>query len=316
MSKLDKKAVEKAYNDALGCVAFYSLFRMNAIDRARRIRTQQKEREDWLATNPHLSPGDVPESDEPEYPVSRAIRGADDRTQLLFTPAEQFRDDVQHLNDYRNAVPSDRAFTDAAVVSTTFEHAGEYGATGHQVAVGLADKAIREIAAAAEDHFAHHVPGPRVLDAAGGRISLNLSAVADADIPGIWAKAAPRLAALPPAEFDVVMKRLQFERAQLVRAIRGNDPQPKVQPSADKNTSTDVDWESHAIALLFKDPSLSLPEVAEAVGKNKTSLYRSDRVMEVATRMGRYKPRGSGPRRTVRGHKAADGTVEAFVDDE
>jgi hypothetical protein len=76
-----------------------------------------------------------------------------------------------------------------------------------------------------------------------------------------------------------------------------------------------ADPEAHAIALLFKHPHLTIPEIAAQVGVTRQTLYDWPKFRQAAEKADKLKPRGpkgQGPRR---GHKTKDRRIEAYTKD-
>jgi hypothetical protein len=91
-------------------------------------------------------------------------------------------------------------------------------------------------------------------------------------------------------------------------------PEPMERETKEHEGQVTLDPESHAIALLFRESNLSLPQIANRVGVSRQTLYDWPKFREAAERAGKLKPRGPkspGPRR---GHKSADGRIEAYDD--
>jgi hypothetical protein len=78
-----------------------------------------------------------------------------------------------------------------------------------------------------------------------------------------------------------------------------------------------LDQEAHAIALLFQRPDLSLSEIARIVGVGRQTPYKWPRFLDAAERAGKYSPKRRAAGSRPHGHKASDGTIEAYsADDE
>lgn len=76
-----------------------------------------------------------------------------------------------------------------------------------------------------------------------------------------------------------------------------------------------ADPETTAIALLWKEPNLSISEIADRVHVDRSTLYRWPAFFDAATRAGKINPKGDKSK-VKRGHKTKDGTVEAYSDDD
>jgi hypothetical protein len=74
----------------------------------------------------------------------------------------------------------------------------------------------------------------------------------------------------------------------------------------------DRDLEVTAIGLLFKYPDWSIEQIADHLGVDRSTPYRWPRFREAAKLAKKLKPRKDKGHRPPRGHKAPDGTVEAY----
>jgi hypothetical protein len=83
---------------------------------------------------------------------------------------------------------------------------------------------------------------------------------------------------------------------------------------APEDTSPPIDLESRALALLFKYPDWTIPQITDHLGVHRSMAYRWPKFRAAAEKAGRMKPRGAKVRaaRPRRGHKTPDGTVEAY----
>jgi hypothetical protein len=75
-----------------------------------------------------------------------------------------------------------------------------------------------------------------------------------------------------------------------------------------------IDREILAIALLWKNPELSLGEIAERVGVKRQTIYKWPKFLEAAGSLNKYTPakRAKKGARDVRGSKSKDGAVDAW----
>jgi hypothetical protein len=74
-----------------------------------------------------------------------------------------------------------------------------------------------------------------------------------------------------------------------------------------------IDLESQALALLFKEPELSITQIAERLGVDRKTPYGWPKFREAAELKGSLRPRGLRDRSPRRGHKSG-GRVEAYDD--
>jgi hypothetical protein len=68
--------------------------------------------------------------------------------------------------------------------------------------------------------------------------------------------------------------------------------------------------------LLFSRPELSLPEIAQAVGVGRQTLYKWPKFLEAAQAAGKYTPKPRKGEGLPRGSKSAEGTLEAWREQE
>jgi hypothetical protein len=98
------------------------------------------------------------------------------------------------------------------------------------------------------------------------------------------------------------------ENAAQVKRDDEKEPSP-----ADAATAPAIDRESLAIAVLYKQPTLSLPQIAEKVGVSRQTLYKWPKFLQAAEAVGKYsqkKPCNRG--RLPHGSRSADGSIEAW----
>ncbi len=115
----------------------------------------------------------------------------------------------------------------------------------------------------------------------------------------------------------------QLEELQTMLSAVQTDVEAPSTPSAIGNTTEQgrpaagqaTDQESLAITLLFRRPDMLFPEIAQAVGVERQTLYKWPKFLEAAERAGKYTPRRRGGN-IPHGSKAKDGSVEAWRDDE
>jgi hypothetical protein len=87
---------------------------------------------------------------------------------------------------------------------------------------------------------------------------------------------------------------------------RNESPPPKV---------PQTDLESLALAMLAEDGHITVSQIANRIGVHRTELYRWSRFRSAAERLGIIKPKGR-TEYPIRGMKNAQGTLEAYTDDE
>jgi hypothetical protein len=95
-------------------------------------------------------------------------------------------------------------------------------------------------------------------------------------------------------------------------------PTPVVMPpAATPDPAGKIDLETQALAMLFKHPDWSLPQIAEHLRVDRRTLYKWKKFRQAATAAGKLKPRGAKEkdRHPRRGHKTPDGRVEAPADE-
>jgi hypothetical protein len=78
--------------------------------------------------------------------------------------------------------------------------------------------------------------------------------------------------------------------------------------------SSPPDPEAVAIALLWKRPDLTLPQIAKAVNVQRQTLYKWPKFLEAAEAVGKYTPKVQKGEGLPSGSKSRDGTVEAWRD--
>jgi hypothetical protein len=75
-----------------------------------------------------------------------------------------------------------------------------------------------------------------------------------------------------------------------------------------------IDEESQAIALLFTHSEWTIAQIAQHLGKDRTTLYDWPKFRAAAELKGLLKPRGPKTAAPRHGHKTRDGSVEAYSD--
>jgi hypothetical protein len=105
---------------------------------------------------------------------------------------------------------------------------------------------------------------------------------------------------------------IEAEELQPSPATQEQSHGSSTRQSESQDAAPAIDQESQAIALLFKRPDLSLPEIARAVGVGRTTLYKWPKFLQAAEAAGKYSPKRGDPGRLPRGHKTGDGTLEAW----
>jgi hypothetical protein len=78
----------------------------------------------------------------------------------------------------------------------------------------------------------------------------------------------------------------------------------------------EVDQESLAIALLFKNATWSIAMIADSLHVDRKTLYKWPKFRQAAELQGRLRPRGPKAAPPRRGHKTTDGRIEAYADEE
>jgi hypothetical protein len=91
--------------------------------------------------------------------------------------------------------------------------------------------------------------------------------------------------------------------------------QPQAIPAPLSMPAPTVDREAQAIALLWKQPTLSLPDIAKLVGVDRPTVYRWPNFLEAAQAVGKYSPKGKKEGSPPRGSKDKGGNVEAWHDE-
>jgi hypothetical protein len=87
-------------------------------------------------------------------------------------------------------------------------------------------------------------------------------------------------------------------------------------PGDGRRVGTSIDRESQALALLFKEPDLSVADIADRLGVRRRTPYKWEKFRKAAELQGKLKPRGSRGQPPPSGHKSKDGQIEAYQDDE
>ena len=87
----------------------------------------------------------------------------------------------------------------------------------------------------------------------------------------------------------------------------------QIPATENKSPVSNDDQEAHAIALLFKEPTWSVEQIAEAVRVDRKTPYRWLAFRTAAERCGLIKPRGKKNATPRRGYKTADGHIEAIA---
>ena len=119
----------------------------------------------------------------------------------------------------------------------------------------------------------------------------------------------------PPLSIDAERGPMDAECRKAKGFARMSTAERLIALEAWRGPTSTIGKETLAIAALFKDQCKSVAEVAENIGVDRKSLYRMKKFRHVAEEAGILKPRGAkSPLR--RGHKTADGDIEAYVEGE
>jgi hypothetical protein len=77
-----------------------------------------------------------------------------------------------------------------------------------------------------------------------------------------------------------------------------------------------IDPEAQALALLFQQPEWSVAQIADHLNVDRKTPYKWKKFRAAAELRGKLKPRGLKDQTPRRGHKTADGQVEAYADED